>query len=143
MFVFITEHIVEILFGLISAGALAFCRYLYKQLMAYKKMLQEKENNDIVELIDEKLKPIVEDIEELRTYIRKIEDKERQDLTLIIASYRFRLVQLCKIYIKQGYMTQDQYDQLTEFYKLYHSLGGNGQAKEYYEKAMELEIRPE
>ena len=138
MFAFITEHIVEILFGLISAGALAFCRYLYKQLMAYKKMLQEKENNDIVELIDEKLKPIVEDIEELRTYIRK-----RQDLTLIIASYRFRLVQLCKIYIKQGYMTQDQYDQLTEFYKLYHSLGGNGQAKEYYEKTMELEIRSE
>ena len=143
MFAFITEHIVEILFGLISAGALAFCRYLYKQLMAYKKMLQAKENNDIVELIDEKLKPIVEDIEELRTYIRKIEDKERQDLTLIIASYRFRLVQLCKIYIKQGYMTQDQYDQLTEFYKLYHSLGGNGQAKEYYEKTMELEIRSE
>lgn len=143
MFAFITEHIVEILFGLISAGALAFCRYLYKQLMAYKKMLQEKENNDIVELIDEKLKPVVEDIEELRTYIRKIEDKERQDLTLIIASYRFRLVQLCKIYIKQGYMTQDQYDQLTEFYKLYHSLGGNGQAKEYYEKTMELEIRSE
>lgn len=143
MFAFITEHIVEILFGLISAGALAFCRYLYKQLMAYKKMLQEKENNDIVELIDEKLKPIVEDIEELRTYIRKTEDKERQDLTLIIASYRFRLVQLCKIYIKQGYMTQDQYDQLTEFYKLYHSLGGNGQAKEYYEKTMELEIRSE
>lgn len=143
MFAFITEYIVEILFGLISAGALAFCRYLYKQLMAYKKMLQEKENNDIVELIDEKLKPIVEDIEELRTYIRKIGDKERQDLTLIIASYRFRLVQLCKIYIKQGYMTQDQYDQLTEFYKLYHSLGGNGQAKEYYEKTMELEIRSE
>lgn len=143
MFAFITEHIVEILFGLISAGALAFCRYLYKQLMAYKKMLQEKENNDIVELIDEKLKPIIEDIEELRTYIRKIEGKERQDLTLIIASYRFRLVQLCKIYIKQGYMTQDQYDQLTEFYRLYHSLGGNGQAKEYYEKTMELEIRSE
>lgn len=143
MFAFITEHIVEIIFGLISAGALAFCRYLYKQLMAYKKMLQEKENNDIVELIDEKLKPIIEDIEELRTYIRKTEDKERQDLTLIIASYRFRLVQLCKIYIKQGYMTQDQYDQLTEFYKLYHSLGGNGQAKEYYEKTMELEIRSE
>lgn len=143
MFAFITEHIIEILFGLISAGALAFCRYLYKQLTAYKKMLQEKENDDIAELIDEKLKPIVEDIEELRTYIRKIEDKEKQDLTLIIASYRFRLVQLCKIYIKQGYMTQDQYDQLTEFYKLYRSLGGNGQAKEYYEKTMELEIRSE
>lgn len=104
-------------------------------------MLQEKENDDIAELIDEKLKPVVEDIEELRRYIRRIENKENQDLTLIIASYRFRLVQLCKIYIKQGYMTQDQYDQLTEFYKLYTSLGGNGQAKEYYEKAIELEIK--
>lgn len=141
MFTFIAEHIVEILFGLISAGVLAFCRYLCKQLIAYKKMLQEKENDDIAELIDEKLKPVVEDIEELRRYIRRIENKENQDLTLIIASYRFRLVQLCKIYIKQGYMMQDQYDQLTEFYKLYTSLGGNGQAKEYYEKAIELEIK--
>lgn len=141
MFTFIAEHIAEILFGLISAGALAFCRYLYKQLIVYKKMLQEKENDDIAELIDEKLKSVVEDIEELRRYILRIENKENQDLTLIIASYRFRLVQLCKIYIKQGYMTQDQYDQLTEFYKLYTSLGGNGQAKEYYEKAIELEIK--
>lgn len=141
MFTFIAEHIVEILFGLISAGALAFCRYLCKQLIAYKKMLQEKENDDIAELIDEKLKPVVEDIEELRRYIRRIENKENKDLTLIIASYRFRLIQLCKIYIKQGHVTQDQYDQLTEFYKLYASLGGNGQAKEYYEKAIELEVK--
>lgn len=137
------EHIVEIVFGLISAGALAFCRHLYKQLKEYKSLLQEKRNDNLVDLIDEKLKPILDDIEELRAYIRKIEGKENRDLTLIISSYRFRLVQLCKIYIKQGYMTQDQYDQLTEFYKLYHSLGGNGQAKEYYEKTMELEIRPE
>ncbi len=137
------EHIVEIVFGLISAGALAFCRHLYKQLKEYKSLLQEKRNDNLIDLIDEKLKPILDDIEELRAYIRKIGGKENRDLTLIISSYRFRLVQLCKIYIKQGYMTQDQYDQLTEFYKLYHSLGGNGQAKEYYEKTMELEIRPE
>ena len=143
MLAFITEHLVEILFGLISTGALAACRYFYKQLKQYKQLLQEKKDETLVELIDEKLQPVLEDIEELRGYIRKIEIKENQDLTLIISSYRFRLVQLCKIYIKQGYMTQDQYDQLTEFYKLYHSLGGNGQAKEYYEKTMELEIRPE
>jgi hypothetical protein len=28
---FLSEHIIEIVFGLISAGALAFCKYLYKQ----------------------------------------------------------------------------------------------------------------
>ena len=38
-------------------------------------------------------------------------------------------------------MTQEQYDQLSEFYKLYTALGGNGQAKEYYEKAIKLEIK--
>lgn len=40
-------------------------------------------------------------------------------------------------------MTQEQFDQLSELHKLYHSLGGNGQTHEYYEKAAELEIREE
>lgn len=143
MWAFIAEHLVEIVFALISAGALAFCRYLYKQLRAYKQLLNDKKYEDLDDRIDEKLKPILDDIEEIRGYIRKAETKENRDLELIIASYRFRLVQLCKLYIKKGYMTQDEYDQLTEFFKLYSSLGGNGQAKEYYEKTVKLEIRAE
>ena len=143
MWAFIAEHLVEIVFALISAGALAFCRYLYKQLRAYKQLLNDKKYEDLDDRIDEKLKPILDDIEEIRGYIRKAESKENRDLELIIASYRFRLVQLCKLYIKKGYMTQDEYDQLTEFFKLYSSLGGNGQAKEYYEKTVKLEIRAE
>lgn len=143
MWAFIVEHTVEIIFGLISAGALAFCRYLYKQLKAYKQLLNDKKYEDLDDRIDEKLKPILDDIEAIRGYIRKAESKEKRDLELIIASYRFRLVQLCKLYIKKGYMTQDEYDQLTEFFKLYSSLGGNGQAKEYYEKTVKLEIRAE
>lgn len=143
MWAFIVEHLVEIVFALMTAGALAFCRYLYKQLKAYKQLLNDKKYEDLDDRIDEKLKPILDDIEEIRGYIRKAESKENRDLELIIASYRFRLVQLCKLYIKKGYMTQDEYDQLTEFFKLYSSLGGNGQAKEYYEKTVKLEIRAE
>lgn len=143
MWAFIAEHLVEIIFALISAGALAFCRYLYKQLRAYKQLLNDKKYEDLDDRIDEKLKPILDDIEEIRGYIRRTENKEKRDLELIIASYRFRLVQLCKLYMKKGYMTQDEYDQLTEFFKLYSSLGGNGQAKEYYEKTVKLEIRAE
>lgn len=143
MWAFIVEHLVEIVFALISAGALAFCRYLYKQLKAYKQLLNEKKYEDLDDRIDEKLKPILDDIEEIRGYIRRTESKEKRDLDLIIASYRFRLVQLCKLYMKKGYMTQDEYDQLTEFFKLYSSLGGNGQAREYYEKTVKLEIRAE
>lgn len=126
MWAFIAEHLVEIVFALISAGALAFCRYLYKQLKAYKQLLNDKKYEDLDDRIDEKLKPILDDIEEIRGYIRRTENKEKRDLELIIASYRFRLVQLCKLYMKKGYMTQDEYDQLTEFFKLYSSLGGNG-----------------
>ena len=59
-------------------------------------------------------------------------------MSLIIASYRFRLVQLCKGFLAQGYITTGQMEQLTEFYKLYTGLGGNGQAKVYYEKAIAL-----
>lgn len=143
MWAFIAEHLIEIVFALISAGALAFCRYLYKQLKAYKQLLNDKKYEDLDDRIDEKLKPILDDIEEIRAYIRKTENKEKRDLDLIIASYRFRLVQLCKLYMKKGYMTQDEYDQLTEFFKLYSSLGGNGQAREYYEKTVKLEIRAE
>lgn len=143
MWAFIVEHLVEIVFALMTAGALAFCRYLYKQLKAYKQLLNDKKYEDLDDRIDEKLKPILDDIEEIRGYIRKAESKENRDLELIIASYRFRLVQLCKLYIKKGYMTQDEYDQLTEFFKLYSSLGGNGQAREYYEKTVKLEIRAE
>ena len=32
-------------------------------------------------------------------------------------------------------------EQLTEFYKLYTGLGGNGQAKVYYDKAMLLPLK--
>jgi hypothetical protein len=37
-------------------------------------------------------------------------------------------------------MTYSQYEQLTEFYKLYVGLGGNGQAKEFYDKVIKLPI---
>lgn len=70
----------------------------------------------------------------------KISNEEKDQIALITSSYRYRLIQLCKLYLKQGYMTQEQYDQLTEFYKVYSGLGGNGQAKEYYERAIKLDI---
>jgi hypothetical protein len=37
-------------------------------------------------------------------------------------------------------MTESQFEQLTEFYKLYTGLGGNGQAKEFFDKACALPI---
>lgn len=140
---FIAEHLVEIIFGLISAGALAFCKYLSNQIKNYKVLLEKKENDELTETIESRLEPIKEEIEQLRKYIRDTANLERSHVELIVSSYRFRLVQLCREYLKQGYMTQSQYEQLVEFFKVYRGLGGNGQAEEYYNKAIELPIRPE
>lgn len=142
---FIANNWSSVLLSLTTTGALAFCRWTWKQMKVYQALLEEKEQINLQETIDGEVErqvtPIVNDIEELRSYIRNVDLKEKHQMNLIIASYRFRLIQLCKIYLKQGYMTQDQYDQLTEFYKLYEGLGGNGQAKEYYDKTVVLPIR--
>lgn len=137
----LTKYTLDIFLGLISAGALAFCKYMYSQMKNYKKLLEEKDHDELNDEIDKKLEPIVQEIEELRKYIREVDVNENNRINLIIASYRFRLIQLCQIYLHQGYMTGDQYEQLSEFFKVYSGLGGNGQAKEYYNKAMKLPVK--
>ena len=141
MFQFFAENWASILLSLVTAGALAFCRWSWKQMKTYRSLLDEKEQSQLDDKIEIKLEPIVDEIEQLRNYIRGIDMEENRKLGLIIASYRYRLVQLCKLYLKQGYMTQDQFEQLSEFYKLYHGLGGNGQAEEYYDKTRALPIK--
>ena len=61
----------------------------------YKKLLEEKDHDELNDEIDKKLEPIVQEIEELRKYIREVDVNENNRINLIIASYRFRLVQLC------------------------------------------------
>ena len=89
---FIGEHLVEILFSLISAGALAFCRHLYKQNKYYKGLEAKEKEEKLDSKIEEKIAPVLQEIEELREYIRKTDMKEKKDIQLIISSYRFRLI---------------------------------------------------
>lgn len=131
----------SILLSLVTAGALAFCRWSWKQMKTYRSILDEKEREEQEAIVDAKLEPVIHEIEELRQYIYKVDIEEKRKLDLIVASYRYRLVQLCKIYLKQGFMTQDQFEQLSEFYKMYHGLGGNGQAEEFYDKTRALPIK--
>lgn len=137
----------KILFTLISGFIVGYFQYRNKKLKNkiedYEKLMQEKQVKETEQKIEEKLEPIYEELEDLRAYIRDAANIEKTHMSLIIASYRFRLIQLCKQFLHQGYLTSDQYDQLTEFYKLYVGLGGNGQAKEYYEKTIILPIRDE
>ena len=140
MLEFITTHLLEIIFGLISAGALAFCKYLYSKMKNYKKLIEEKENSTLDSTIETHIEPIRQEIEELRKYVLESNSDTNKHMDLILSSYRFRLTQLCKAYIQQGFMTNTEYEQLVEFYKVYAGLGGNGQAKTYYERAVQLPV---
>lgn len=142
MLAFLAEHTIAVFFGLISAGLLAVCKYFYSKNKQYKALIDEKEKEQIEGLISAKTEPIIEEIEELRAYSRKVDATEKEHIRLIVSSYRFRLIQLCREYLKQGYLTEDQYEQLSEFYKVYEGLGGNGQAKDFYERTIKLPPNP-
>ena len=141
----LAEWGLEILFALISAGILGYAKYktrlLRRELENARELAAEQEKQRIEDTIEVHLEPIYLELEELRKYIRETESVEKAHMNLIIASYRFRLVQLCKGFLAQGYITPAQMEQLSEFYKLYTGLGGNGQAKMYYEKAVALPFK--
>ncbi len=139
----------EILFGLISAAVMGYAKWHGDRLK--KEKLQAEENARIVaeQQLDKKidshieveLEPVYQELEDLRKYCRENENLEKSHMALIVASYRFRLIQLCKGFLNQGFITTAQMEQLAEFYKLYTGLGGNGQAKVYYDKAMQLPLK--
>lgn len=144
MLAFLAEWGVELILGLIGAaitGALGwYVSKLKKQLKLAEDYTKEKESEKVEASIEERTKPIYDELENLRSYVRDNEIKSDKMWTLLIDSYKFRLVELCKEHIADGYMTQAQYDQLSVFYQLYVELGGNGQAKQYYDKASSLPI---
>lgn len=142
---FISANWDSVVLSLITAGALGYCRYIFKRAKEYQAIIEEHERQALTKAIDEEIDkqivPVVNDIEELRDYIRRNSEEGNElnrQMRLIVSSYRFRLVQLCRIYLKQGYLTVDQFEQLTEFYNLYESLGGNGQAEDFYRRTIAL-----
>ena len=166
---FIVSHLWEIFFGLLSAGALAFCKYLWGSNKQLKQMQKEDQVRQQRQMILDEIEPIVKELTDIHNEIamnkadtqqelaqlkltsehthehmyddlKKIQAGNERNFTLILNSYKFRLIQLCKTHIKDGYITEHDFDQITEMYKLYTGLGGNGQAQDYYDKVIALEI---
>ena len=127
---FLAEWGLELLLGLVSAIVMGYAKFrgdkLKKELDEAKRLTEEKKKQEVEDSIEDHLEPIYQELEDLRKYIRETKNIEQSHMNLIIASYRFRLVQLCKGFLNQGYMTMDQRTQLDEFYNLYTGLGGNG-----------------
>ena len=137
----ITQYALEIFFGLLSAGLLAFCRHLWKEKKKIEEVMAEDSTRKLRQMILDELEPIIEEIHLLKDKLEFDEDQGKKKLDLIVNSYKFRLIQLCKTHMRDEFLTQLEFDQLSEMFKLYTSLGGSGQVEEYYNKVMELPVR--
>ena len=158
----LAEYALEIFFGLVSAGALAFCRHVAKKNKELNEVMKADQNRQYRQMILDEIEPIIEEIHRVQkagddkiaalekhhnedvvktaNEIDLLKKKNEKNIEMIVASYKFRLIQLCKTHLRDGWITQDEFDQITEMYKLYHGLGGNGQAQEYYERVLELPL---
>lgn len=167
---FITTHLWEIFFSLLTAGSLAFCKYLWGRNKKLEEMQKEDQTRQQRQMILDEIEPIVQELtvihnemvadrantqqelaqmklnaehthDDMYADLAKIQEGNERNFTLILNSYKFRLIQLCKTHIRDGYISEHDFEQITEMYKLYTGLGGNGQAQEYYDKVIALEIR--
>ena len=91
----------------------------------------EKEINKVIRYHDH-------DKEEVDEQIKELAIKHEKNLARIIESYKFRFIQLCKTHLRENYISEEDLTQIITFYDLYHGLGGNGQAEEYYEMVKKL-----
>ena len=121
----LTKYALEIFFGLVSAGALAFCKHLYSKNKKLEEMQKADQNRQYRQMIIDEIEPIVDELTRLKSEIvtvdnsaknelnqfktlaaqtedRMYEDLEKvqaenaKNFNLIINSYKFRLIQLCK-----------------------------------------------
>ena len=128
-----------ILCSLISTGAISLCVYIGNENRKYKKLQLEQEENQLVKTVEEKLiKPLHEELAELKETLMDIISEEDDIKDQMMSMWRYRLLQLCRKYIAQGYILYGEYDQLSEIYKQYTHVGGNGQGKGFFDKASAL-----
>ena len=81
------------------------------------------------------------DKEEFAEKLHELEEEYEDKLRRILESYKFRFIQLCKVHIRTGSISPEEFDQIVAFYDVYHGLGGNGQAEEDFNKVKDLKIK--
>ena len=68
-------------------------------------------------------------------------DKKSVERQAMLALLHDRLYRLCQNYIKQGYVTVDQLDNLMYLWHPYERLGGNGTGKKLYDQVLQLPLK--
>lgn len=96
--------------------------------------------DDVTEILNS-LKAQGVDLANINERLAEIEVKENHLEHETRCAWRYRIRQLCHVYMARGYMSFEEFQQLQEMYNLYAAIGGNGQTKELYERTICLEIK--
>lgn len=128
----------EILFGLISAGVMWVIHRLYKEVTRYKELLENKENADFIAIVDDKMKPLIAQIEQLRNQMTDCKQKFENNAEQNVRYYGTILQDDCENYISRGYITHKEFNKLAELLHIYEELGGDGKIHDLYQKVMML-----
>jgi hypothetical protein len=82
----LTKYGVELLFGLISAGALAFCKYLHSQNKELKKLQEEDKNRQYRQMILNEIDPIIDELSKAEADIKNLDADVRAQLASLRAT---------------------------------------------------------
>ena len=75
-------------------------------------------------------------------FIQKRTDKKDAKTRLLVGLAHDRICYLGMSYVKHGYITRDEYENLHDYlYVPYHELGGNGSAERVMKEVNSLELR--
>ena len=139
----LNSYWLEILFGLVSAMIMWVIHKLSKEITHYKQLLEKKENEDFANIIDSRLTPIQAEISELRQTINNFQEQLQSQAEQNIKYYGSVLQHRCETYIRRGYITHDEFDELAELLHMYETWGGNGKIHDLYKLVMALQIKEE
>lgn len=77
------------------------------------------------------------------TYIQNRKDKKSAKTQMILGLGHDRIIMQGTAYIKRGWITSDEYENLHDYlYVPYQKMGGNGTAKKIMEEVKRLPTRP-
>ena len=78
----------------------------------------------------------------LWTFLQKRFEKTNNRTKMLVGLAHDRIIYLGMQYIKRGYITQDEYENLYDYlYVPYHAMGGNGSAERVIKEVEKLPIR--
>ena len=69
----LAQYAVEIFFGLVSAGALAFCKHLWGKNKKLEEMQKADQNRQYRQMILDEIHPIIDELTRLKSEITSVE----------------------------------------------------------------------